>query len=188
MVMLGSTAMVALLGICGSLRKASINRALLDAVRDALPASARMSMFDDLNLPIFNSDLDDPPAVVQLKAAIALADGVVFGVPEYNYSIPGGLKNALDWVSRPPQHSPMRGKPIGIVGAATGMSGTIRAQTHLRQMLLFSDSPCLSQPEVLIPRAHERFDAEGRLTDPSTRTLLEKFGAAMIVFVERYAT
>ena len=178
--------MVALLGICGSLRKASINRALLDAVRDALPAHARMSIVQDLNLPIFNSDLDDPPSVVQLKAAIAGADGVVFGVPEYNYSIPGGLKNALDWVSRPPQHSPMRGKPIGIVGAATGMSGTIRAQAHLRQMLLFSDSPCLSQPEVLIPRAHERFDAEGRLTDLSTRTLLEKFAAAMIAFVERY--
>jgi chromate reductase len=178
--------MVALLGICGSLRKASLNRALLDAVRDALPAPVRMSIVEDLNLPIFNNDLDDPPAVVKLKAAIAEADGVVFGVPEYNYSIPGGLKNALDWVSRPPQHSPMRGKPIGIVGAATGMSGTIRAQAHLRQMLLFSDSPCLSQPEVLIPRAHERFDAQGRLTDPSTRTLLEKFGVAMIAFVERH--
>ena len=178
--------MVALLGICGSLRKASLNRSLLGAVRETLPAHARMLMFDDLDLPIFNSDREDPPSVVQLKAAIATADGVVFGVPEYNYSIPGGLKNALDWVSRPPQHSPMRGKPIGIVGAATGMSGTIRAQAHLRQMLLFSDSPCLSQPEVLIPRAHERFDAQGQLTDPSTRVLLEKFGAAMVAFVERH--
>jgi chromate reductase len=79
----------------------------------------------------------------------------------------------------------MRGKPIGLVGAATGMSGTIRAQTHLRQMLLYSDSPCLSQPEVLIPRAHERFDADGRLNDPSTRALLERFAAAMVAFVER---
>jgi chromate reductase, NAD(P)H dehydrogenase (quinone) len=179
--------MVALLGICGSLRKASINRALLDAVRETLPATARMVMSEGLDLPIFNSDLDDPPGVVELKAAIAGADGVVFGVPEYNYSIPGGLKNALDWVSRPPHSSPLRGKPIGIVGAATGMSGTIRAQSHLRQMLLFSDSPCLSQPEVLIPRAHERFDAQGRLTDPSTRALLERFGAALVAFVRRYA-
>jgi chromate reductase, NAD(P)H dehydrogenase (quinone) len=178
--------MVALLGICGSLRKSSLNRALLDEVRDALPASARMTMFDDLNLPIFNNDLDDPPGVVRLKAAIAEADGVVFGVPEYNYSIPGGLKNALDWISRPPDQSPLRGKPVGIVGAASGMSGTIRAQTHLRQMLLFSDSPCLSQPEVLIPRAHERFDAHRHLTDASTRTLLAKFGVAMVAFVERY--
>jgi chromate reductase, NAD(P)H dehydrogenase (quinone) len=178
--------MVALLGICGSLRKGSLNRALLGAVCEALPSHARMSVFEDLDLPIFNNDLEDPPGVVQLKAAIATADGVVFGVPEYNYSIPGGLKNALDWVSRPPQTSPMRGKPIGIVGAASGMSGTIRAQTHLRQMLLFSDSPCLSQPEVLIPRAQERFDAQGQLIDPSTRLLLEKFGAAMVAFVERH--
>ena len=180
--------MVALLGICGSLRKASINRALLDAVRDALPASAAMKIYDELDLPIFNSDLDDPPGVVRLKAAIAAADGVVFSVPEYNYSIPGGLKNALDWVSRPPQSSPMRGKPVGIIGAATGMSGTIRAQAHLRQMLLFSDSPCLSQPEVLIPRAHERFDAQGHLTDSSTRALLASFGSAMVAFVERHRT
>jgi chromate reductase len=79
----------------------------------------------------------------------------------------------------------MRGKPIGLVGAATGMSGTIRAQTHLRQMLIYSDSPCLSQPEVLIPRAHERFDASGHLTDGSTRLLLEKFATAMVAFVER---
>jgi chromate reductase len=183
--MLGSIPMVALLGICGSMRKASLNRALLDAIREQLPAHARMSIYAELDLPIFNSDLEDPPAVVRLKAAIAEADGVVFGVPEYNYSIPGGLKNALDWVSRPPQSSPMRGKPVGIVGAATGMSGTIRAQAHLRQMMLFSDSPVLSQPEVLIPRAHERFDADGRLTEPTTRLLLERFGAAMVAFVER---
>jgi chromate reductase len=110
---------------------------------------------------------------------------VVFSVPEYNYSIPGGLKNALDWVSRPPTSSPLRGKPIGMVGAASGMSGTIRAQAHLRQMMLYSDSPCLGQPEVLIPRAKERFDADGRLTDESTRVLLAQFGAAMVAFVRR---
>ncbi|HEY0192178.1 MAG TPA: NAD(P)H-dependent oxidoreductase [Kofleriaceae bacterium] len=177
--------MVALLGICGSMRKASLNRALLDAVRETLPAHARMTTYAELDLPIFNSDLDDPPAVSRLKDAIAAADGVVFGVPEYNYSIPGGLKNALDWVSRPVSTSPLRRKPIGMVGAATGMSGTIRAQAHLRQMMLFSDSPVLSQPEVLIPRAHERFDADGKLTEPTTRLLLEKFGAAMVALVER---
>lgn len=178
--------MVALLGISGSLRKSSLNRYLLDAVRDTLPAIAQMSIFEDLDFPIFNDDLVDPPGVVQLKEAIATADGVVFATPEYNYSIPGGLKNALDWISRPPDLSPMRGKPVGLVGAASGMSGTIRAQTHMRQMLLYSDSPCLNQPEVLVPRAHERFDAEGRLTDPSTRILLERFGVAMISFVQRY--
>jgi chromate reductase len=177
--------MVALLGICGSLRKASLNRALLTAVQDSLPASARMTIYDEIDLPIFNNDLDDPPGVVRLKAAIADSDGLVFSVPEYNYSIPGGLKNALDWVSRPPDQSPLRGKPVGMVGAASGMSGTIRAQTHLRQMLLYSDSPCLSQPEVLIPRAKERF-TDGQLTDASTRVLLESFAAAMVAFVRRF--
>ena len=175
-----------LLGICGSLRKASLNRALLVAVRDALPPDVQMTLYDQIDLPIFNNDLEDPPGVIRLKTAIAAVDGVVFSVPEYNYSIPGGLKNALDWVSRPPDQSPLRGKPVGMVGAASGMSGTIRAQTHMRQMLLYSDSPCLSQPEVLIPRAHERFDAEGTLTDNSTRMLLERFGVAMVAFVQRH--
>ncbi len=179
--------MASLLGICGSLRKSSHNRALLTAVAEAMPAGSTMTIYDGLgDMPIFNSDLADPPPVVALKTAIAAADGVVFAVPEYNYSIPGGLKNALDWVSRPPATSPMRGKPIGLVGAASGMSGTIRAQTHMRQMLVYSDSPCLNQPEVLIPRAHERFDATGRLVDDSTRQLLERFGVAMVAFVERY--
>src|SRR4051812_41742662 len=121
---------VSLLGISGSVRKASHNRALLLAIREALPVGAEMTLWDGLDkLPIFNSDLSDPPSVIQLKAAVAQADGVVFAVPEYNYSIPGGLKNALDWISRPPATSPMRGKPIGLCGATSGMSGTIRAQT-----------------------------------------------------------
>jgi chromate reductase, NAD(P)H dehydrogenase (quinone) len=175
-----------LLGICGSLRKASTNRALLVAVGEALPEGASLTLFERLGeLPIFNSDLVDPEPVVELKHAIAAADGLVIAVPEYNYSIPGGLKNALDWVSRPPATSPMRGKPVGLVGAASGMSGTIRAQLHLRQMLVYSDSPCLNQPEVLIPRAHERFDKQGVLLDASTRELLGKFGVAMVAFVTK---
>ncbi len=178
--------MVALLAICGSLRKASINRALLRLVGDNLPEGTTYLIYEGLeHLPIFNSDHTDPPPVTALKDAIAAADGVVIGVPEYNYSIPGGLKNALDWVSRPPATSPIRGKPIGIVGAASGMSGTIRAQTHLRQMLVYSDCPTLNQPEVCIPRAHERFDADGKLTDAPTRALIERFGVAFVDFVER---
>jgi chromate reductase len=178
---------VALLGICGSVRRASLNRALLAALGELLPAGASLAVNDDLGaFPIFSSDLADPPGVVALKAEIARADAVVFAVPEYNYSIPGGLKNALDWVSRPTATSPMRGKPCGLIGAASGMSGTIRAQAHLRQILLYSDAPCLGQPEVLIARAHERFDAEGRLVDSSTRDLIAQFGAAMVAFARRY--
>jgi len=177
---------ITLLGICGSLRKASLNRGLLVAVGEMLPEGASLTLWDSLDFPIFNNDVEDPAAVTELKRAIAEADGVVFAVPEYNYSIPGGLKNALDWLSRPPSKSPMRGKPCGLVGAASGMSGTIRAQAHMRQILIYSDSPCLSQPEVLIPRAQERFDATGRLADESTRTLLARFGAAMIDLIQRF--
>ncbi|CAN5906568.1 NAD(P)H-dependent FMN reductase [soil metagenome] len=176
--------MVALVGICGSLRKASLNRALLQAVADTLPEGTSMRILDGvLDLPIFNSDHPEPVAVTQLKEAIAAAAGVVFAVPEYNYSIPGGLKNALDWISRPPPKSPLRGKPCGLVGAASGMSGTVRAQAHMRQMLLFSDSPCMNQPEVLIPRAQDRFDIDGNLTDESTRQLLQRFGLQLAAFV-----
>jgi chromate reductase, NAD(P)H dehydrogenase (quinone) len=178
---------VQLLGICGSVRKASLNRALLVAVGEALPTGTALELYEDVgNLPIFSSDLVDPPAVVALKAAISRADALVFAVPEYNYSIPGGLKNALDWVSRPPASSPMRGKPCGLVGAASGMSGTIRAQAHMRQILLYSDSPCMGQPEVLLARAHERFDAGGQLVEPSTRELLTRFGEALVAFAARY--
>lgn len=174
--------MAAILGICGSLRKASLNRALLAAVGETLPAGSTLTMWESIVLPIFNSDLVEPQAVTELKASIANADGVVFAVPEYNYSIPGGLKNALDWLSSPPRLSPLRGKPVALVGAASGMSGTIRAQTHMRQMLVFSDTPVLNQPEVLIPRAQDRFDADGRLHDESTRVLLARFGQSFVSF------
>jgi chromate reductase, NAD(P)H dehydrogenase (quinone) len=178
---------ITLLGICGSLRRSSLNRALLTAVGETLPDGATLRQWESLDFPIFNSDVGDPTSITDLKRAVTESDGVVFAVPEYNYSIPGGLKNAIDWLSRPPSQSPLRGKPCGLIGAASGMSGTIRAQAHMRQILLYSDSPCLSQPEVLIPRAQDRFDAEGNLTDISTRDLLAKFGAAMIGFVERHA-
>src|SRR5688572_9130448 len=150
--------MVALVGICGSTRPKSLNRALLTAISETLPAGTTLEILArPLDLPIFNSDLAEPAEVVALKAAIAVPARVVCSLPEYNYSIPGGLKNALDWVSRPPVSSPLRQKPIALVGAATGMSGTIRAQTHMRAMLVYSDSAVMGQPEILIPRAHERF-------------------------------
>lgn len=176
---------LSLLGICGSPRKASLNHALLRTVIEVLPEDATLKIHDGLDqLPIFNTDLEEPTPVMMLKSAIASADGVVFAVPEYNYSVPGGLKNALDWVSRPPATSPMRGKPVALIGAASGMSGTIRAQNHMRQMLVYSDTPCMNQPEVLIPRAHERF-VNGKLTDDSTRQLLARFATAFVAFVRR---
>ena len=163
-----------------------MNRALLRELAQVMPSGATLTIYDTIELPIFNSDLQDPPAVIALKDAVAAADGVVFAVPEYNYSIPGGLKNGLDWLSRPPATSPMRGKPIGLIGCATGMSGSIRAQLHMRQMLVYSDAPCMSQPEVLIPRAHERIDKEtGKIVDESTVQLLAKFAVAFVAFVQK---
>jgi chromate reductase len=179
---------ITLLGICGSLRKKSFNAALLRSVGETLPPEARLVEFAALGeIPLFNPDLpEEPAAVTALKQAIREASGVVIATPEYNYSIPGLLKNALDWASRP-LPSPLRGKPVGIVGCAQGMSGSMRAQYHLRQILVFSDTPTLNQPEILIPRAHERFDQDGRLTDESTRELMRKFGVAMVAHCLRYA-
>lgn len=173
-----------LLGICGSQRKASINRALLNAVAEALATvNARLSIWESLDLPIFSSDDHEPEAVTALKAAIVAARGVVFAVPEYNYSIPGGLKNALDWLSTPLVDAPLRGKPVAIVGATSGMSGTIRAQLHMREILLFSDCRVLAQPEVLVARAHKCFDSNGQLVDEPTRVHLAKFATALVGLV-----
>ncbi len=184
-----SSSSITLLGICGSLRKKSLNTALLRAAAETLPAPAKLVIFEGLgDIPPFNTDLlEEPAAVTAMKRAVREAQGLVFATPEYNYSIPGVLKNALDWVSRPAP-SPLRGKPVGIIGCAQGMSGSMRAQYHLRQILVYSDTPTLNQPEVLIPRAHERFDQDGVLTDESTRELMRKFGVAMVAHVARYAT
>ena len=179
-----------LLGVAGSLRKASLNRALLRAIAEVLPDTATLDLFEGLGaLPTFDPDVaGEPEPVVRWKAALAAADGVVIATPEYNYSIPGVLKNAIDWASRPPPTSPLRNKPMGIVSAATGISGGMRAQYHLRQILVFTNSPAMLQPEVIIPRAHERFDADGRLVDVSTRELLSKFGAGLVDWVGRFRT
>lgn len=176
------------LGVAGSLRKASLNRALLRAVGETLPPTATMEIFDGLGaIPTFDPDSsDEPPAVVAWKGALAAADAVIIATPEYNYSITGVLKNAIDWASRPPPRSPLRNKPMGIISAATGISGGMRAQLHLRQILVFTNSPAMLQPEVIIPRAQERFDAEGVLTDVSTRELLGRFGVALVEWVTRF--
>ncbi len=180
---------VRLLGLAGSLRKASVNRALLRAIGEVLPDDASLTIYDRMgDLPHFNSDLkDDPEPVTHWKQAIAAADGLVIATPEFNYSVPGVMKNAIDWATRPPATSPLRRKPIGVVGASVGISGSMRAQYHMRQIFVYTDSPVLGQPEVIIPRSHERFDANGHLTDESTRELLRQFGVAFVAWVRRFA-
>jgi chromate reductase len=176
-----------LLGLVGSLRRASHNRALLRAIAAELPEGVMLEEYPRLgDLPLFNSELPDVPEPVEdLMAAIAAADGLVFVTPEYNYSIPGVLKNAIDWASRPPATSPLRGKPCGLASTSVGISGGMRAQYHLRQILLYTNTLAMAQPEVIIPHSKDRFTAALTIEDDSTRELLRRFGAALVDWVRK---
>ncbi|MEO7217226.1 MAG: NADPH-dependent FMN reductase [Gemmatimonadaceae bacterium] len=165
-------------GLIGSLRKGSFNRGLMvAAIELGRDAGLEIKVFDHIGeIPLYNVDLDTdesrPEIVVSLKSAIDDAAGLLIATPEYNYSMPGGLKNAIDWASRPTGKAPLNRKPAAMMGASTGIGGTIRAQLALRQSLLFTDTFAMLQPEVIIPRCAERFDENGRLTDMSTRELI----------------
>ncbi|MBN8899514.1 MAG: NAD(P)H-dependent oxidoreductase, partial [Rhodospirillales bacterium] len=124
-----------------------------------------------------------PPAVETLRSRIAAADALLIVTPEYNGSIPGLLKNAIDWASRPPEQ-PFAGKPVAIMGASPGVLGTVRAQYHLRQSFVGLDALVMSRPEVMIGQAHTRFDAEGHLTDEKTRG----FVASLLVALQAWVT
>ena len=160
-------------GIAGSLRRNSYNRALLRAAQELAPAGMEIRVFDRLaEVPLFNEDVEaagDPEPVQALKRAIGEADALLIATPEYNHGVPGVLKNAIDWASRPPRGSVLAGKPAAIFGASPAVTGTARAQTQLRQAFVFTQTPAVLQPEILVYRAHEKFDAEGRLTDEKTR-------------------
>lgn len=165
-------------GIAGSLRQASYNRALLRAARELAPEGMEVRIFDRIaEIPLFNEDVEargDPEPVQALKRAIGEADALLIATPEYNHGVPGVLKNAIDWASRPPRGSVLAGKPAAIFGASPGVTGTARAQSQLRQAFVFTQTPALLQPEILVYRAHEKFDAEGRLTDERTREFVGK--------------
>jgi chromate reductase len=173
---------VRIFGVAGSLRKASFNRGALRAVGELLPPDARLDEFDIDGLPGYSQDFDKaPPAqVTDMKQRIRAADAVLFVTPEYNYSIPGVLKNAIDWASRPYGDSAWQGKPCAIMGATVGALGTARAQYHLRQMLVFLDMHPLNKPEVMIGNAAARFDAQGKLTDEDTRKLIKAQMEALV--------
>jgi chromate reductase, NAD(P)H dehydrogenase (quinone) len=160
-------------GIAGSLRRGSYNRALLRLAQELAPAGMEIRIFDRMaEIPLFNEDVEaqgDPEPVQALKRAIREADALLIATPEYNYGMPGVLKNAIDWASRPPGESVLAGKPAAVFGASLGIVGTARAQLQLRQAFVFTDTPTLAQPEVLVYRAHEKFDSDGGLTDEKTR-------------------
>jgi chromate reductase len=172
------TSQLRILGIAGSLRAGSYNRALLRAAQELAPAGMSIVIFELHAIPPYNADVEAqgfPEPVVAFKAAIAEADGLLIATPEYNHSIPGVLKNAIDWASRPPGKCPLAGKPAAIMGASTGAISTARAQQHLRLVCSFLDMIVLNQPEVLVGRAQDKVDASGRLTDEPTRQFMSKF-------------
>jgi chromate reductase len=162
-------------GIAGSLREGSYNRALLRAAQEVAPAGMEIRIFEGMaEIPLFNEDVEargDPEPVQALKRAIGEADALLVATPEYNHGVPGLLKNAIDWASRPPMRSVLAGKPAAILGASPGVTGTARAQSQLRQAFVFTGTPVLPQPEILVYRAQEKF-ADGRLTDEKTREYL----------------
>jgi len=167
---------VRILGIAGSLRRDSYNRATLRAAMELAPEGASIETFELNDIPAFNQDDEqNPPAkVVELKQRIREVDAILFVTPEYNYSVPGVLKNAIDWASRPYGDSAWNGKPAAIMGASVGAIGTARAQYHLRQMMVFLNMFPVNQPEVMIGNASERFDAQGNLTDEASKGFIRQ--------------
>jgi chromate reductase len=162
---------VHVLGFAGSLRRASTNRGLLRAAGEVLPEDMTLEVFDLSPIPLYNADVETagmPESVTLFKQRLAAADAVLIATPEYNYSIPGVLKNAIDWASRPPQDCPLVGKPLAIMGAG-GSFGTVRSQLALRQVAFFINMLTLNKPEVMVQRNWEKFDTEGDLTDEATR-------------------
>jgi chromate reductase, NAD(P)H dehydrogenase (quinone) len=162
---------VHVLGFAGSLRQASTNRGLLRAALEVLPEDMTLELFDLTPIPLYNADVEaagTPEPVMLFKQRLAEADAILIATPEYNYSIPGVLKNAIDWASRPPQDCPLIGKPLALMGAG-GSFGTVRSQLALRQVAVFTNMLPLNKPEVMVQRNWEKFDREGNLTDDAVK-------------------
>jgi chromate reductase len=164
-------------GIAGSLRRASYNRGLIRAAADVAPEGILVVPHELVDLPMYNADVEargDPEPVRRFKEAIAAADALLIATPEYNHCVPGVLKNAIDWASRPPRHAALTNKPIAIMGASTSGGGTARAQAHLRDGLAYTGGLVMPLPEVLVPLAASRFDDAGNLIDEDTRVAVHE--------------
>lgn len=176
-----------ILGIAGSLRRQSFNRALLRAAQELAPEGATIETFELDGIPSFNQDEEgNPPAkVAELKQRLRGADAILFVTPEYNYSVPGLLKNAIDWASRPYGDSAWNGKPVAVMGASVGTIGTARAQYHLRQMFVFLNMYAVNQPEVMVSNAHKHFDQDGKLTDDTAKKLIRQLLEELVNWTRR---
>ena len=177
-------AIIKILGIAGSLRQQSYNRMALRAAQRLVPAEATLEVFDLDGIPVFNQDHEQEPPlrVVELKTAVRAADAILFVTPEYNYSVPGVLKNAIDWASRPYGDNAWDGKPVAIMGASIGTLGTARAQYHLRQSFVFLNMCPVNQPEVMIANAAQRFDQHGELMDEKAKDLIRQLLEALVAW------
>jgi chromate reductase len=178
---------VRILGISGSLRRKSYNRFLLRAAVELAPPQMQIEVLELDGIPLYNADVEaqgDPEPVRDLKDRMEKADGLLIATPEYNHSVSGVLKNAIDWASRPPRLV-LRGKPVAIMGATTGAWGTVRAQESLRTIFIYTQSPVVVAPEVLVARAREKFDAEGNLTDETTQKFVRQLLESLADWVRR---
>jgi chromate reductase len=177
-----------ILGIAGSLRKGSFNRSALRAAQQLVPDGVSLEIFDLEGIPPFNQDeeANPPERVAQLKARVRAADAILLVTPEYNYSIPGVLKNAIDWASRPYGDNAWEGKPVALMGASVGAMGTSRAQYHLRQVFVFLNMYPLNRPEVMITNAAQRFDEKGNLKDEDTKAHIQNLLVALVAWAKHH--
>lgn len=178
---------VRILGFAGSLRKGSYNKALLRASAELAPKNAEIEIFDLEGIPPFNQDLETQPPqkVKDFKAKIKAADTILIASPEYNYSVSGVLKNAIDWASRPYGDNAFEGKPVAVMSASTGRLGGARAQYHLRQTFVTLDMYPLNYPEVMVAHADEKIDESGRVHDNETRKRIKQLVEALVDWTER---
>jgi len=176
-----------IVGLAGSLRKGSFNMGLLRVAEEVLPSGATLKIMPIGGLSLYNQDLEQPlPTAVQvLKDAVAASDGLLISTPEYNYSVPGVLKNAIDWLSRPYGQNSVEDKPVAIMGSSVGMLGSSRAQYHLRQSFVFLNGHVMNRPEIMVPMAGDKFDAAGTLTDEKTKEKLRAFLEAFVTWIGR---
>ncbi len=178
---------IKILGFAGSLRKGSYNKSLLRAAAEQAPQGADLEIFDIEGLPFFSEDNEKKPhaKLDEFKAKIRAADAILIATPEYNYSVPGVLKNAIDCASRPYHDNAWEGKPVAIMGASIGMLGTGRAQYHLRQTFVFLNMFPLNRPEVIVPFVADKVDKDGRLTDEKTRSKIKDLLESLIAWTKQ---
>lgn len=179
--------LITILGFAGSLRKGSYNKALLRAAVELKPKDAELEIFNIDGIPLFNQDLEAhvPEKVKDFKTKIRAADAILIATPEYNYSMPGVLKNAIDWASRPYGDNSFEDKPVAIMGASPGGFGTARAQYHLRQICVFLNMHTVNKPEVFVAFAHTKIDENGRVMDEETRERIKQLLESLVSWTRR---